>query len=110
MAEAHSQQNDNGAEDELEIPILTDVITPEPAPGSPLLDQQALAQLRSTLTAETIQLASRLMHGALREMEAALLEQMLDRMRQQLPELLDKVLADQLAGLLPHGEDPGQED
>lgn len=110
MAETHSQHSDAEAEDDLGIPILTDVITPEPLPGSPLLDQQALDQLRSTLTAETIQLASRLMHAALRDMEAALLEQMLDRMREQLPELVDKVMAEQFAGPLLETPDPGDVD
>jgi len=68
-------------------------------------DQQTLAELRSSLTTQTIDLASQLLHGAVREMEAALLEQVLDRLRQQLPILIDDVLNEQLA----LGEDPPEE-
>ncbi|MCJ7556804.1 MAG: hypothetical protein MUP90_07820 [Gammaproteobacteria bacterium] len=60
-------------------------------------DEQTLAELRSSLTTQTIDLASQLLHGAVREMEAALLEQVLDRLRQQLPALIDDVLNEQLA-------------
>jgi hypothetical protein len=60
-------------------------------------DEQVLAELRSNLTTQTIDLASQLLHGAVREMEAALLEQVLDRLRQQLPTLIDDVLNEQLA-------------
>ncbi len=60
-------------------------------------NDQALEELRSNLTTQTIDLASQLLHGAVREMEAALLEQVLDRLRQQLPSLIDDVLNEQLA-------------
>ena len=56
-----------------------------------------MAELRSNLTTQTIDLASQLLHGAVREMEAALLEQVLDRLRQQLPALIDDVLNEHLA-------------
>jgi hypothetical protein len=59
-------------------------------------DEQMLAELRSSLTTQTIDLASQLLHGAVREMEAALLEQVLDRLRQELPGLIDGVLNEQL--------------
>lgn len=60
-------------------------------------DEQAMAELRSNLTTQTIDLASQLLHGAVREMEAALLEQVLDRLRQQLPVLIDDVLNEQFS-------------
>ncbi len=60
-------------------------------------NEQTLEELRSNLTTQTIDLASQLLHGAVREMEAALLEQVLDRLRQQLPSLIDDVLNEQLA-------------
>jgi|GEM_PF-1660518 hypothetical protein len=59
--------------------------------------EQTLEELRSNLTTQTIDLASQLMHGAVREMEAALLEQVLDRLKEQLPSLIDDVLNEQLA-------------
>lgn len=59
-------------------------------------DEQALEELRSNLTTQTIDLASQLLHGAVREMEAALLEQVLDRLREKLPSLIDDVLNEQL--------------
>jgi hypothetical protein len=76
-------------------------------PASPVdadqeIDPQVLEDLRSTLATQTIDLASQLLHGAVREMEAALLEQVLDRLREKLPMLIDEVLNQQLGtGKLP---------
>lgn len=69
-------------------------------------DEQALAELRASLTTQTIDLASQLLHGAVREMEAALLEQVLDRMKQQLPSLIDDVLSEQLAANTGQTKEP----
>lgn len=69
---------------------------PAAAPQPAWPDEQALAELRSTLTTQTIDLANQLMHSAMREMEAALLETVMDRLRQELPTLIDDVLNEQI--------------
>jgi len=99
MADSHKDQHTDAPEEDLEVPTLTDMVATEvedPFRGHGL-NEEALEQLRSDLTTRTVDLASRLMHGALRDMEAALLEQVLDRLQQQLPELVDQVIAEQLA-------------
>lgn len=72
---------------------------------SPWPDEQALAELRSTLTTQTIDLANQLMHSAMREMEAALLETVMDRLRQELPTLIDDVLNEQIPTATADSED-----
>lgn len=86
-----------GVEPDLAAPddIDDDALQAASEPAWP--DEQALEELRSNLTTQTIDLASQLLHGAVREMEAALLEQVLDRLREQLPSLIDDVLNEQLA-------------
>ena len=69
-------------------------------------DEQALAELRASLTTQTIDLASQLLHGAVREMEASLLEQVLDRLKQQLPSLIDDVLSEQRAANTGQNKEP----
>lgn len=88
-AEAQAE-SESGFGSETDVPVDIDS-----QPAWP--NEQALEELRSNLTTQTIDLASQLLHGAVREMEAALLEQVLDRLRQQLPSLIDDVLNEQLA-------------
>jgi len=79
------------------VPGDVDSETPQAVSEPAWPNEQALEELRSNLTTQTIDLASQLLHGAVREMEAALLEQVLDRLRHQLPSLIDDVLNEQLA-------------
>jgi len=99
MAETKIDQNGRETGEESEIPTLTDMVALEPSEQleENVLNEEALEQLRSNLTTLTVDLASTLLHGALREMEAALLEHVLDRLRQELPELVDRVISEQLA-------------
>ena len=80
------------------IPVLTKVVdkpkrTP---PGRPSLDEAQLALLQTELASRTFDLADRLLHSAFQEMEAALFEQVSNRLRKELPELIDAVLREQL--------------
>lgn len=95
-AEAQAQSASKSAHD-LDVPGEIDNETPREPSDQAWPDEQALEELRSSLTTQTIDLASQLLHGAVREMEAALLEQVLDRLREKLPSLIDDVLNEQLA-------------
>jgi hypothetical protein len=91
--------------------VLTDIggKTPKVLVSEPAWpNEQALGELRSKLTTQTIDLASQLLHGAVREMEAALLEQVLDRLKEQLPSLIDDVLNEQLAANAGQTEESNQ--
>ena len=72
-------------EDTGEIPILTDAVlgaTP-PAPSR--------AAATAILT-EVLKLADSLLHQAAKDIEATLFENVYDRLRAQLPEIVDRVL------------------
>ncbi|MFL2547391.1 MAG: hypothetical protein ACJ0SL_08555 [Candidatus Rariloculaceae bacterium] len=95
-----------------EIPVLTDVIQDrgdlEPAAGAGaeaadvsdadiLLDREMLiSELQAKLSVGAFTLTEQLLHSAISEMEATLFEQVLNRLRQELPELVDTVLREHL--------------
>ena len=107
-------QADAQAESESELEFGPDVLsdidseTPRAVSEPAWPNEQALEELRSNLTTQTIDLASQLLHGAVREMEAALLEQVLDRLKEQLPSLIDDVLNEQLAANAGQTEESNQ--
>ena len=78
-------------DDDDDLPLLTEVIeaAPEPPVG---LDEAQLAELQTRLTASTYELAERLLHAAFSEMEATVFEHVANRLRQELPDLVDRVL------------------
>ena len=95
-----------------EIPILTDVVelhatgsfpkperaaeaVPDLAGG--LLSQEDLAALQALLVSRTLNLTDELLHSAAREIEAVMLERVIDRLRAALPELVAAALREQLA-------------
>jgi len=99
-----------------DLPILTDVVelhatgsfpkperTPEAeAPfASGLLSEDDVAALQALLVSRTLNLTDELLHTAAREIEAVLLERVIDRLRAALPELVAAALREQLAA----GED-----
>ena len=99
-----------------ELPILTDVVelhatgsfpkperAPEAAPvlAGGLLTEEDLAALQSQLVDRTLKLTDELLHSAAREIEAVLLERVIDRLRAALPEIVAAALREQLAS----GED-----
>ena len=77
-----------------EIPVLTDVIG-EAAPKSRSANPRSL---QTTLVAEVSKLAESLLHQAAKDIEATLYENVLDRLRAQLPEIVDRVLREQTRG------------
>ena len=74
------------------VPVLKDIVS-EPARG---LSEDDLAALQTELTTLTRDLAEQLVGGALRDMQAALYEQLDGRLRDELPALIEKVLQDHL--------------
>jgi hypothetical protein len=83
------------------IPVLTDIVN-ETASGENGSDPRAvetlIAELQTELSASAFALTEQVLRAAFTEMEAALLEQITARLRQELPELVDRVLREQLAG------------
>ena len=75
-----------------EIPTLTDVVSLEPRGIPP----DVMAALHADLTAAVIKLAEELLHSASREMEAVLFERVCDRLRDRLPEIVDRALKERL--------------
>ncbi|MGW8370138.1 MAG: hypothetical protein ACWGPN_15845 [Gammaproteobacteria bacterium] len=97
------EEPDQTAEDA--IPVLTEALSPEeiaeleraaaPTPVFEITEEQ-LTELRADLLSRTYDLADQLVHTAFRDMEAALFEQVSNRLREQLPELFERVLGDHL--------------
>jgi len=73
------------------IPVLTDAVGREGAAGV----QLNAKALQSALIAELLKLADSLLHQAAKDMEATLFEHVFDRLRAQLPEIVDRVVRDQ---------------
>ena len=83
------------------IPVLTDIVN-ETASGENGSDPRAvetlIAELQTELSASAFALTEQVLRAAFTEMEAALFEQITARLRQELPELVDRVLRERLAG------------
>lgn len=78
--------------DESDLPVLTDTAT-DSGPG--LTDKQ-LALIQAELTSLTRELTDSLLSGAMRDMEATLFEKVSNRLRDELPTLIERVLKDNL--------------
>ena len=81
-----------------DIPVLLDVVD-DPTPQEstpPLLDEDKLAELQTELSSRSFELTDQLLHAAFQEMEAALFEQVSNRLRKELPELVDRILREHL--------------
>jgi uncharacterized protein (DUF2267 family) len=74
------------------VPLLTEV---EPSSGRTVSEEQ-MASVQAELTSLTRDLTERLLHAALRDMEATLFDQVANRLREELPELIDRVLREHL--------------
>ena len=81
------------------IPILNDIVEDEPDTIAPI-DRTTLFldELESRLTVAIHEHADELVHNALREMEALLLEQVSDRLKAELPRLISGGIAEHFKG------------
>jgi hypothetical protein len=79
--------------DPRDIPILTETIK-ESVESSLSFDAKAV---HAAILSETLELADSLLHQAAKDIEATLFERVFDRLRAQLPELVDRVLREHAA-------------
>ena len=92
-----SDTDDRQGDDD--IPTLTSVVAREreTSPGQPsaaeqAIDPAALAELEVRLASASLDLTDRLLHSAFQEMEAAMFEQVSNRLRAELPELVARII------------------
>lgn len=81
------------------IPVLTDIVaSPGEAAAAPAvtLTAEELQELQDRIASEGYALMERLLHEALREMEANLFADVIGRLRAELPSLVDDVINEQL--------------
>lgn len=77
--------------DPRDIPVLTDAIDSGGA-----IAKLNLQGAQSAIVTETLKIADALLHQAAKDMEASLFERVYDRLRAQLPDIVDRVLQEQL--------------
>jgi Zn-dependent M32 family carboxypeptidase len=82
-----------GPHDPRDIPILTEAVK-QSVPVTLSLDTKAV---HAAVLTETLELADSLLHQAVKDIEATLFERVLDRLRAQLPELVDRILREHAA-------------
>ena len=99
----HDDINNDDAE---QLPVLTEMVDEQAKVSHPDKDYDTLvAELQTELASATLNLAEGLLHAAFREMEATLFEQVSNRLRQELPELIDRTLRDHLDAAAPSADD-----
>jgi hypothetical protein len=78
---------------ERQIPVLTDIVAEatDRDAGSGLTDEE-ISELQTRLATEGFALMERLLREAFREMEMNLMADVISRLRQELPELMDDIL------------------
>jgi Zn-dependent M32 family carboxypeptidase len=79
--------------DPRDIPILTDAVHENVTASLPV-DVKAV---HAALLTETLELADSLLHQAVKDIEATLFERVFDRLRADLPELVDRILREHAA-------------
>jgi Zn-dependent M32 family carboxypeptidase len=89
--------------DPRDIPILTDAIEKDDRSYT-FFDAKAV---HAAVVTETLNLADSLLHQAAKDIEATLFERVFDRLRAQLPELVDRVLQEHAAAKRPADTDHG---
>jgi hypothetical protein len=83
--------------DRSRIPVLTDAVarprlTASDEMARPALTESELAELQTRIATGSFMLVEKLLHQAYKEMEATLFDEVVGRLRHELPELIDQVL------------------
>lgn len=83
--------------DRSRIPVLTDAVArPRRSAADeiarPALTESELAELQTRIATGSFMLVEKLLHQAYKEMEATLFDEVVGRLRHELPELIDQVL------------------
>lgn len=101
----HDDHDDDEKTGGASIPILRDRVsrTEQLRLPTPLPDE-VVAELQTELASRVYELTDDLLHAALKEMESALFRQVSDRLREELPELMEQTLDEVL------GRDRGEDD
>jgi hypothetical protein len=86
-------------DDDDDVPVLTDIVDEPALPAGSRWDPDDLAGLKTALVAEVHDVAEGLVHQACRELEAVLLERVADRLKKELPELVERILREHVEGL-----------
>jgi hypothetical protein len=82
----------------IDIPVLTETVEfAGQRKALPILNEFQLNELRIRLTDSAYGLMERLLYSAIREMENALLEDLANHLRDELPEMIDKILQEHLS-------------
>jgi hypothetical protein len=83
--------------DKSRIPLLTEAVgrprrTASDELRQPALTEPELAELQTRIATGSFMLVERLLHNAFKEMEATLFDEVVTRLRSELPDLIDQVL------------------
>lgn len=83
--------------DKSRIPVLTEAVgrprrTASDELRQPALTEPELAELQTRIATGSFILVERLLHNACKEMEATLFDEVVTRLRNELPDLIDQVL------------------
>lgn len=83
--------------DRSKIPVLTDAVARPRATASdelprPSLTESKLAELQVRIATGSFMLVEKLLQVAVKEMEATLFDEVVGRLRNELPDLIDQVL------------------
>jgi Zn-dependent M32 family carboxypeptidase len=81
--------------DPRDIPILTETVKQgAPDPACAAFDAKSA---HAAIVTETLKLADSLLHQAAKDIEATIFERVFDRLRAELPELVDRILHEHAA-------------
>jgi len=82
----------------VDIPVLTESVEFRASRKTlPVLNEFEMNELRIRLTDSAYGLMERLLYSAIREMENALLEDLANHLRNELPEMIDRILQEHLS-------------
>ncbi len=87
--------------DPRDIPVLHDVVEDGTLPPA----SYDVRSLHAALLAEILELSDSLLHQAVKDIEATLLERVRDQLKTELPELVDRILREQVLVIQTAGED-----
>jgi hypothetical protein len=100
MQDRPFDMNPNGTPDD-DVPTLTDAVEMDGASPAPRACSAAFPDLNTALVARIHDLAESLVHQSCRELEAVLLERIADRLKAELPDLIDRILREHAEELDP---------